>query len=154
MFHWDNNFSLNNTKYNRFYRNSEYSGFVNGYNQAIYEKCYQLGYELGKQNKEPFSIPDFFKKLNEIETEEKQTNEKEDELSYSDSEISNLEDQEPFSPLWKKNNFYECLNSPIEKTSPSTPKIGNSKIYPQAFPPLPKTNDKMYCDYMSDKLEL
>ena len=149
MYHFDNNYSMNNVKYNKFYRNAEYSGFVNGYNLAIYQKCFDLGYEYGRKNKEVFQIPDFYKKLHEpIIPQKKPTKPKKptlittDELSYSDfSEISDQEHEDfsppklPPRPKSYNNNkmysYYEPLDSPNKSSM-------KHNMFNRHYTPLPK----------------
>lgn len=138
MYHYTENHSMNTVKYNRYYRNAEYSGFVNGYNSAIYEKSFQLGYEYGKQNKDTFQIPEFYKNLH-IPSENKKTqtyeDDEDDELSYSEfSQIIYSDEEDNTHPntakKWVNNDFYESLNSPIKRPPPPPSPIN--------YPPLPR----------------
>ena len=164
MFHYNQNMSLNNVKYNRFYRNAEYSGFVNGYNAAIYEKCYDLGYELGRKNTEVFKIPDYYKKIhniseNEIKESEENIQENEEDsdsenelpdiLKYTpEPEPNNYEEQYYYKPLEDSEEYTDYTKSHEKPLPPPSPikRLDSEEPFSffncNRFPPLPKVVKK------------
>ena len=129
--------------FNNMYYNSQNLGFTNGYNQAIYDKCYNLGYQYAlTYNTQPYLVPYFYQNLNyNFNTYSNETN------SEASKPAFNRKFNYAAKPFLNKNNvnkknsnnniFLKKNNKsvPLEKTEqyPFLPKLNKKTQTNQSF---------------------